>query len=63
MCNLSVFVVMGVAALNRCPEHGCNAGTCVRYTGHRVFLTLVYTFANTLAAGCAHFLVYVRFVH
>jgi len=40
-------------------EHQCIC-RCVRYTG---VLTSAYTFVHTLAASCAHALVYVQFVH
>jgi len=44
---------------NRCCEHHACAGVSVR----QVLCALAYTFAYTLATGCAYALMYVQFVH
>jgi len=44
---------------DRCCEHHACAGVYVR----QVLWTSACTFAHTLAAGCAHVLMYVQFVH
>ena len=44
---------------NRCSQHHACAGVYVR----RVLRTSAYTFANTLATGCAYALMYVQFGH
>jgi len=45
--------------LDRCCEHHA----CARVYVRRVLRPSAYTFANTLATGCAHALMYVQFDH
>jgi len=44
---------------HRCSEHHACAGVYVK----QVLCALAYTFAYTLATGCAYALMYVQFVH